>query len=631
MIRHLFAVAFFLGALVVVWVGTGFIPDSFLALMMTLFIGAAYVFGALELRQFRQVTATVTAALAVIPDPISDLDGWLGRVHASLRNAVRLRIEGERVGLPGPVLTPYLVGLLVMLGMLGTFLGMVVTLNGAVFALQKTTDLEAMRAALAVPVQGLGLAFGTSVAGVAASAMLGLMSALCRRERMLAAQLLDAKIATHLRSFSLTYQRQEAFKALQSQSRALPEMVDKMQAMMEQMTGMNQQMGQELSQRLLGNQQSFHSDVKAVHFDLARSVDLSLRDTLGQSARMAGESIKPVVEAAMRGIAQEAGLVHERIADTVANKLDVLSERFGAQQRQICETLTQTATDITDHAQVSAGHTLREATRLINSAEELMRSRIASEARWIEQHSERMDQLAGLLRSELGALRDDEALRGQAAVDRLGQLQIELTRHLTTLGTALEEPITRLIETASEAPRAAAEVIGRLREEISSGLARDNALLEERTRIMATLNALLEAINHASVEQRAVIDSLVASSAVALDAAGSAFSDNVATEAAKLADIAAHVTTSAVEVSSLSAAFAFAVQSFNEANEKLIDNLQRIEGAMDKSMLRSDEQLAYYVAQAREIIDLSMSSQKDILDELRQLPAKQVVFGQEAG
>jgi hypothetical protein len=311
------------------------------------------------------------------------------------------------------------------------------------------------------------------------------------------------------------------------------------------------------------------------------------------------------------------------MAAALTHELQQTSAQTLSQQRQICDTLTRTAQDITEHAQTSASNTLVETTRLITSAEELMLSRIASEAHWIEQHSERMDQLASLLRNELGALRDEEALRGNAAVERLGQLQTDLTSHLTTLGTALEEPITRLIQTASEAPRAAAEVIGRLRQEISSSVARDNELLEERSRIMETLNALLNAINHASLEQRTVIDSLVASSAVALNAAGSAFSDNVATEAAKLSDIAAHVTSSAVEVSSLSEAFGFAVHSFNEANEKLIANLQRIEGAMDKSMLRSDEQLAYYVAQAREIIDLSMTSQKEIFEELRQLPGKQ--------
>lgn len=718
--RHLFTAAFLLGALGVVWVGVGFVDSSFLALAMTIVIGAVYVFGTLELRRFRQATSTLTAALAALPDKLDELGGWLAGVHPFLQNPVRLRIEGERVGLPGPALTPYLVGLLVMLGMLGTFLGMVVTLNGAVFALEKTTDLQAIRSALAVPVKGLGLAFGTSVAGVAASAMLGLMSALCRRERLQAAQMLDTKISTVLRHFSLTHQRQETFKALQLQSQALPAVVDKLQMMMTQMEGMSQQ----LNQRLLSNQEDFHRDVKGVYTDLACAVDKSLRESLSQSAHAAGESIKPVVEAAMNGIERDAKLMHERMTDTVQRQLDGLSARFsdtvttvagswttalkdheqasanivthvgrsldtfnetfeqrsdslitrmgeayvslqsdqaerdtqrqqawtqsleamaaaltrewqqtGAQtlalQQKICDFLTQSVQDISEQAQTSASNTLAETTRLIASAEELMRSRIASETQWIEQHRERMDQLVGLLRTELGTLKEEEAERGNAAVERLGQLQTAVTSHLTTLGTALEAPITRLIQTASEAPRAAAEVIGQLRQEISNSVARDNALLEERSRIMETLNALLEAINHASLEQRAVIDSLVASSEKALNATTGAFSDKVAAEAAKLADIAAHVTSSAVDVSSLSEAFGFAVQAFNEANEKLIVNLQRIEGAMDKSQSRSDEQLAYYVAQAREIIDLSMMSQKEIVEALRRVPAKPAVFAEE--
>jgi ElaB/YqjD/DUF883 family membrane-anchored ribosome-binding protein len=607
-----------------------------------------------------------------------------------------------------------------MLGMLGTFLGMVVTLNGVVFAMEKTTDLQAIRSALAAPVSGLGLAFGTSVAGVAASAMLGLMSALSRRERMQAAQLLDTRIATVLRGFSLAHQRQETFKALQLQSQALPAVVDKLQAMMTQMEDMSRQ----LNQRLLGNQEDFHRNVKDVYTGLATSIDKSLRESLSQSAHAAGESIKPVVEAAMNGIAREAQQAHERMAGTVQMQLDGLSARFSdtaatvadtwtsalksheqasaglvsevrrsleafsatfeqradtlvsrvgeaytglqsaqaerdraqqqaytqsleamatsltqewrqtgeqtlSQQRQICDTLTRTAQDITAQTQASAAATMAETTRLIASAEELMRSRIAAEAQWIEQHRERMDQLASMLRAELGALKDEEAARGNAAVERLGQLQAAVTDHLTTLGTALEEPITRLIETASEAPRAAAEVIGQLRQEISHSVARDNVLLEERSRIMETLNALLEAINHASVEQRAVIDSLVASSEKALNATAHAFSDNMAAEAGKLTDIAAQVTAGAVDVASLSEAFGAGVQAFNDANDKLIANLQRIEGAMDKSMSRSDEQLAYYVAQAREIIDLSMASQKEIVEALRRLPARQAALADE--
>ena len=718
--RLIFNIAFLLGALVVAWVGAGFFGSNALALMMTAIIAAVYVFGAFELHGYRQASSALSTALTAIPDHLSHLDEWLAGVPSSLQNQVRLRIEGERVGLPGPALTPYLVGLLVMLGMLGTFLGMVVTLNGAVFALEGSTDLAAIRSAFAAPIKGLGLAFGTSVAGVASSAMLGLMSATCRRERMLAAQLLDTKIATVLRGFSLTHQRQEAFKALQLQSHALPAVVDKLQTMMVQMERMSAQ----LNDRLLGNQESFHRDVKGVYTELARSVDQSLRDSLSQSALVAGESIKPVVASAMTGIAQEAKLMHERTMATTQLQLDGLAARLNAttttvadtwtaalgnqqksnatlvsglglsleafnatfeqrsqnlllavkeayatlqatqashedqrlqawmdslqavaaglqqswqdtgaqtlaQQEQVCGTLNRTAQEISEQARMSASQTLGEITRLMTCSEALARSRLEAESAWAQQQDQRLGQLASLLRGELGALREEEALRGMAAVDRLGELQTALTGHLTTLGAALEDPITRLLQTAAEAPRAAAEVIGKLRQEMSSNVARDNELLQERSRIMATLNSLLETIHRASVEQHSVIDSLVASSALALQDANSQFSEKVNVQADKLSDIVANVTSSAVDVSALSETFSFAVRSFGDANEKLISNLQRIEGAMDKSMARSDDQLAYYVAQAREIIDLSVMSQKEIFEELRQLAGRQAVIAQE--
>ncbi len=686
--RHFFTAAFLLGALALAWVGAGFLGANGPALTMTLIIAAVYGFGAFELHRFRQASATLAAALAAIPEGVADLGAWLARVDTSLQNPVRLRIEGERVALPGPALTPYLVGLLVMLGMLGTFLGMVATLNGTVFALEGTTDVQAIRAAFAAPIKGLGLAFGTSVAGVASSAMLGLMSALCRRERMLAGQLLDTKIATVLRGFSLHFQRQETFKALQLQSHSLPAVVDALQAMMAQMASMSQQ----LNERLLSNQDSFHADVKGVYTDLARSVEQSLRDSLGQSAQAAGASIKPVVEAAMLGIAQDAQRMHERMVAATQTQLEALASRLGATAATVSDTWSgalaeQRSTSASlvagldrsldafgsrfeqgsqqlvlavqqayatlqgdqgaqesqrmqawqgslqtlgEQTQLNATQVLAQITRLMGASEELVRARIASDTDLSRQHGERMGELTQLMRVELGALRQDESLRGDAAVQRLGELQTAVAGHLTRLGTALEEPIQRLIQTASEAPRAAAEVIVKLRQEVSSSAARDNELLEERSRILATLNSLLDSIHHASVEQRAVIDSLVAGSALALDGASSQFSDKVGVEADKLAEVAANVSSSAVEVSALGETFGFAVRSFGEANEKLIANLQRIEGAMDKSMSRSDEQLAYYVAQAREVIDLSVMSQKEIFEELRQLGSRQALTAEEA-
>ncbi len=711
--RYSFLIAFGLGVLALVWVAASVAASHPLVLAMTVCIGAVYVFGAMELRQYRATTQALNQALMAIPQDLQSLSDWLITLPAGLQNPVRQRVEGERAGLPGPALTPYLVGLLVMLGMLGTFLGMVVTLNGAVFALEGSSNVAGIRAAFSEPIKGLGLAFGTSVAGVATSAMLGLMSSLARRERAQATQVLDTCAATSLRGFSLVHQRQETFKALQQQSQALPQVVQQLQTLMAQMADTSQQ----LNERLLANQQSFHQEVKSAYTGLAQSVDQSLRSSLSQSLQLASEGIRPVVQASMTQLAEQAQGMNERLlhntqqqlsqlntqmaslaaalaqtstetltrheqasshmTERVGQTLDVFSQNFErsaralvdqvsaaqtqqhalqssadqqrlqawqasleqmaaslrdqwqstgaqtlAQQQAICDTLSRTAQDITTHTQAQATQTLAEITRLVASSEALMRERIASEAQWTAGHQQRAEELAAVLRQELSALRDAEDVRGQTAVARLAELQTAVTTHLTTLGTALEEPITRLIETASEAPKAAAEVIGQLRQEISVSVARDNALLEERTRILGTLSTLLDAINHASTEQRGVIDAMVTASQASLNQTSGQFHEHVAAETGKLSDMAAQVTASAVDVASLGETFGFAVRSFTETNEKLMANLQRIEQAIEKSMTRSDEQLAYYVAQAREMIDLSIGSQKDVLEALQQRQAE---------
>ena len=83
------------------------------------------------------------------------------------------------------------------------------------------------------------------------------------------------------------------------------------------------------------------------------------------------------------------------------------------------------------------------------------------------------------------------------------------------------------------------------------------------------------------------------------------------------------------EMASLGEAFGVAVEQFNKSNEALIDNLSNIENDLEKSSNRSDEQLAYYVTQAREIIDHSMMSQKEIFEEMRHLSRQKDLFDTE--
>ncbi|HEY2257865.1 MAG TPA: hypothetical protein VGI11_19680 [Variovorax sp.] len=552
--RTLHYAAFVLGLAALCWVGAGFIASNPLALSVTLLIAAFYLMGALELQRFHQATSTLTRALATLSQAPASLGPWLATLHPSLQNPVRLRIEGERVGLPGPALTPYLAGLLVLLGMLGTFLGMVVTLNSTGSALVSATDLPAIRASLAAPVKGLGLAFGTSLAGVAASAMLGLVSALCRRDRLQAAQLLDTRIATTLRAFSQVHQREESFRLLQRQAEAMPALVDGLQAMMASIEAQ----GRALNERLLANQESFHGQAEAAYAGLALSVGRSLNESLSESARAAGATLQPVVEATMAGIAREAGALHQGIAQGAQRQLDSITTRFEA------------LADGSRHTLASFTETLEQRSSAL-----------------VEELSLRLAQAQMVLQGELAA-RDQER---QAA---------------------------------------AAEVTAELRRKLSDSLVRDNALLEERHRLLETVQTLLGAVNHASTEQRAAIDALVAGSAEVLDRVVTRFGEQAGTESARMAEVAAQLGAGAVEVASLGEAFGFGVQLFSQSNDKLATHLQRVEGALSKSIARSDEQLDYYVAQAREVIDLSILSQKQIVEDLQQLAGSRSAVGSEA-
>ncbi|KAG0162446.1 hypothetical protein DFQ30_002003, partial [Apophysomyces sp. BC1015] len=324
-------IVFLAGFGVVCWIGTGYLGSNLLAATVTLLIGAGYLTGALELQRYQQATSTLTRAIASLSGPPPELQPWLELLHPGLRSTVRMRIDGQRVALPGPVLTPYLVGLLVLLGMLGTLLGMVATLRGTGAALQSATDLDAIRASLAAPVNGLGFAFGTSMAGVATSAMLGLLSALCRRERIDAAQQLDTRIATTLRVHSYAHQRDETFKLLQRQADVMPTLVDRLQAMMASI----EQQAVALGERQLAGQQAFLDKVEHAHERLASSVARSLEDSVAQSARAAGATLQPVVQTTMAGLARETASFHEAITGAVKLQLDSLSSGFDATTRNV--------------------------------------------------------------------------------------------------------------------------------------------------------------------------------------------------------------------------------------------------------------------------------------------------------
>ncbi|MBF4130493.1 DUF802 domain-containing protein [Burkholderia pseudomallei] len=770
---HVHLVVFFAGLAAVCWIGAGYAVSNPVALAVTLVIAAGYLAGALELRRYRQATSTLAQAVAALSEPPAALGAWLERLHPSLRHAVRVRVEGERVALPGPALTPYLVGLLVLLGMLGTLIGMVMTLRGTGAALESSTDLQAIRASLAAPVKGLGFAFGTSIAGVATSAMLGLLSALCRRERLDAAQALDAKIATTLRVHSHAHQRDETFRLLQRQADLMPTLVERLQAMMHSL----EQQSAASAERQIAGQQAFLGKAEETYARLASSVGQSLTDSVAESARVAGSALQPVMETTMAGLARETAALHDALTQAVQRQLDGLSAGFEttaahvadvwrhaladhqrssdalaqrlhgsidrivesfdrrsadlldgvrarldatassvsdawrgalAQQEQaneahaernrqaletaaatferhsaallrtigeshsalqatlesrdeqrlatwtdslssiaaklgtewaqtsaqaanrqqtICDALAHTARDLSAQATAFEQHTAALLRTMSESHSALQATLESRDEQRLATWTDSLGSIAAKLGTEWAQTSAQAASRQQAIYDALAHTARDLSAHTQAHASATIAEISQLVQAASEAPRIAAEVVAELRQKLSDSMVRDTAMLEERNRMLATLETLLDAVNHASSEQRAAVDALVATSSALLQRVGTQFTDEVGTQTDRLGGVAAQITGSAVEIASLGDALGAAVQSFGESNDKLVAHLQRIEAALDKSLARSDEQLAYYVAQAREVIDLSMMSQKQIIEELQRVGGERASAG----
>lgn len=1116
MTRTLLSLVVFIAGLAVTgWVGAGYWNNNPIALGIIVLISVVYITGAIELLYFQRGTRSLSRAINTLQEAPSDLNSWLKQLQPALRGATRLRIEGQRVALPGLTLTPYLVGLLVLLGMLGTFLGMVATLRGTGIALESAVDIQAIRASLAAPVDGLGFAFGTSVAGVAASAALGLLATLSRRSRIQTAQELDTVLATTLRPYSQSHHHEQTHKLMQQQAQTMPILVDRLEAMMAAI----EKQTQALHDRLSINQEAFYSRTEKAYGSLATSIEQALKQSVVDSAHIAGQAIQPAVENTLAGLARETSAWQDSLALAIRHQIDTLSDRFAsttssvadiwkqaldqqqhtnsalaqdnqrvlsnateqlaqhasvllqrvdqshldlqnniaaqdqqrlqawvasleqvssglrssfegtaqnvhasmidtahtlqtsmagmthsldlglkntvdnlrdswqqasshatAQQQSICETLEKTANQLTLQTQSHARDTITEVSQLLRTVSEaptvaahlmdelrqshetLQSTLIANDQQRLNDWKATLDHIAshwnGSLQSTATGLRQEwaktteqtavhqqticetlaktaqelteqtqtharstiaevsqllhtvseapkvaaeiitelhhshvdlqaqliaqdqqrlndwkasldqissqwnESLQttsstlrtvmdktstslsssltdtastlnasltqtvstlkqewadttAQAVVqqkticDTLAQTAATLSSHtqaqardtitevsqllltvsavpkaaaeviaelnqshadlqtkliaqdeqrldswkssldtiasswntslvhttealsqsLETTAVALNQSLEKtattlnasmqgtatslsasltgttstlsatlentasalhnafddiassmhvslentsctlrqeweqashqtarrqqevcdtlsktaqtivehtqkqandtiaevslLVQTAAEAPRAAATVISELRQKLSDGIARDNELLEERGRLMDTLSTLLDAVNHASTQQRDVVDTLITNSTALLERVGSQFTHKIQSETDKLAGAAAHITGSAIEVASLGDAFSTSVQLFNQSNDKLVDHLQRIENALSKSMTRSDEQLAYYVAQAREVVDLSILSQKQIITDLQQLAHNQ--------
>lgn len=214
------------GLLIPFWVLSTYAPaDDLRAILIVLLILIGFVFGINEL--WRRTTE-----LGLLHGEIEALDtglgpeAQLGRMSAALQRLVQGRLHGKTVPPAlGISYTPYLIGALILLGLIGTFIGLVDTLGGTRLALQTTSDLDGMRSSLLGPIAGLAQAFGTSVSGVATSVALGLAATLTRRQELSLHQVVTALASTSFAALDPLVRQTTALEALVEQGTAIPSVV----------------------------------------------------------------------------------------------------------------------------------------------------------------------------------------------------------------------------------------------------------------------------------------------------------------------------------------------------------------------------------------------------------------------
>lgn len=643
--KNLGVLVFALGLLAVAWVAAVHAVSNPMVLAVCALIALVYCIGGNELRRYRQATASLQAAVNELKETPEQLEPWLQSVDAGLRTVVRLRVAGERIALPAPALSAYLSGVLVLLGMLGTLLGMMVTLQGTGLALESASDLQAIRDSLAAPVKGLGYAFGTSIAGIATSAVLGVLTALCRRERLAAGRALDAAIAGPLNVFTRGYRDDDAWRLMREQSQLMPALVERLHTLADALERRDAAAHTQQKTR----QEAFLARSEVAYTQLAERVRSALEESVAQGAQAASRALQPVAEATMAEIAASARRLHDDVQQTAQQNLQAQVEHLQRTTADMGERWQQ-ALDAQQHNNANAMaslHTLfaqigmdvsergdrllanasaqqQAAHQALLTAQQEAQQRAMDEMR--QQAAALLEQLASAQQTAHSTVIAHDAQRMQAWQAALAEQRRALQESADAIAqqgrqnandTIVE--ISKLMQTASAAPQAAASVIGEMRQALSESMLRDTAMLEERNQLLATLGTLLQTVNHASLEQKQAVDALVETSAALVEQVGTRLDARIEADANKLDAAATRAAAGAVEVASVADAFAAAVDIFAASNAQIAERLERVESTLEKTLTRSDEQLAYYVAQAREVVDLSLLAQRQIVDDLRKL------------
>lgn len=455
-----------------------------LAFALVLLIGFGLMLGLAELliragqaeRLGREIAALPTEATLEVIDASSP----------SLRSLLRARLVGVNGTATTAPFTPYLLGLLVMIGMLGTFLGLFETLRGAREALTSSGDVDSLRAGLAAPMVGLSRAFGSSAAGVSASAMLGLGAVFVRRAEAATISALARYVAGPLARLTTAGRQLVALEALADQGRALPEAAA---ALRETATRL-----EKLEAHLLDGQTRSSAEAAAAIKAVAAEVRADLAAGIDRAATSTATTVEPLLTAAVKSagstagealssftgaidarLTEEADLRREREKSHLAAMEALSAEQVRAQRDALASLAAELATgmDARTAAQLDAlasrldavvtavaggldrlgvGEQARAAAlsdRLENVGEAVA-SAVKQSAAADAARLRSLNDAVAEARAQLGAAMTAAATQGVAFAERVEQTATALTRLEAQQATRLDERAERLFTAMSD-------------------------------------------------------------------------------------------------------------------------------------------------------------------------------------
>ncbi|MDB4986803.1 MAG: putative rane protein, partial [Myxococcaceae bacterium] len=485
----------------------------------------ALAFGLVELLSRQRGAALLEHEVGKLP--ASPSEATVDAASPVLSALLRARLEQAPMPNLGESVAPFLTGLLVMLGLLGTLLGLFETVRGASLALTGSTDVDALRRSLTTPIEGLTRSFGCSAAGISASAMLGLAVALVRRREGRVLRAVQRYAAGPLRVLSPVRRQARAVEQLAGQGSALPNASIALEKVGTQLGA--------LSERLIAQQEAALETQKRALSELLSG----LRADLSQVAADAGSSL------------------HQRVAPLLQDSLTRMDETVRGQASALAEVARELARELSADAcarRAEAGEwlsTMAERSAQAESARSQARqaelatlSALANKTLQEAEGRERTlgahwDALISKVDAQLAAARNEEAERlgrldtlSQRVGDELSRLSAELGAQVAerresershderarmaadqlavsagALGAgierqerALEQLVERLpplfSEAAELAQRSAADALGKLVDSSQAQLAHGaSAMGESLAKLVETTDTRLERVS----------------------------------------------------------------------------------------------------------------------------------------